>query len=450
MRERRTLERKLPGRALPALLCALPWLTAAVVWAQQPQPNPDEIQRQREELERRRIEYKGEKARVDDLNARVERYKKLRESIPFSNVPGSSNLLQVYVNRHDVQDVARQLYFLCTDATEEGFKRDYWRPFLVLNQGDKYPGGVPEYGPFDVQHPEENVAVFPNVRKRDLSAVVAEIATADTAVALQVTTPVVQAYERRLRERVAKQSLGAGVPPPVTGPASMPGENTLPLLAAGAKEPHDTYPPRRITDEASLAASGRVERKPVPVDREIALDPAPASWALGQEVTMLGAGYEGYNTSYEPGNFELLPEGGPVAFFGGRDPLGNPRTQPGLYFSFNQKLWHLLLLNEMAFAAFSAGDAPAVNGGSLNAGLDYEIGPVGGAALIGYAAFNTIGETDAGISITGKLRYALAPRVYVGAIYTISDVEIIQSETNGQKRTGIIRPGFAGISLTVR
>ena len=450
MRECRRLGRKLPGRALLALLCVLPLLGAAAARAQEPQPNPDEIQRQREDLERRRNEYKAEKSRVDDLNARVERYKKLRESIPFSAVPGTSNLVQVHVNRHDVEDVARQLYFLCTGATEEGFRRDYWRTFLVLNQGDKYPGGVPQYGTFDVQHPEENVAVFPNVRKRELSAVVAEIAMPDTAVALQLTTPVVQAYERRLRERVAKQSLEAGVPPTPTGPASMPGENSMPLLAAGAKEPRDTYPPRRITDEASLAAAGRMQRQPVPVEREIALDPAPPSWALGQEVTMLGTGYQGYDTTYEPGNFELLPEGGPVAFFGGRDPLGNPRTQPGLFFSFNQKLWHLLLLNEMAFAAFSAGDAPAVNGGSLNAGLDYEIGPVGAAALIGYAAFNTIGETDAGVSFTGKLRYALAQRVYLGAIYTISDAEIIQTETNGQKRTGIIHPGFAGVSLTVR
>jgi len=413
-------------------------------------PTPDEIQRQREEMERRKIEYREEKARVEDLNARVERYKHLRESIPFTNVQGTSNLVQVHVNRHDVREVARQIYFLTTDASEDGFERDYWRAFLTLNQADKYPNGMPQYGTFDPSHPDENVAVFPNVRKRELSAVVAEIATIDTAFAMQLTTPVVAAYERRLRERVATQSLESGEPPLPAGPATMPGENTLPLLAAGAKEPKDTFPPRRVTDETSLAAAGRVERQPVPVNHEIALEPAPPTWALGQEITMLGPGYSGYDAQYQPGDFELMPEAGAMAFFGGRDPLGNPRTQPGVYFAFNQKVWHLLAFSEMAFAAFEAGDAKAVNGGSLNAGIDYELGALGAAVLVGYAAFNTVGETETGFAFTGKLHYALAPRVYLGAIYTVSDVEIFLSEVNGQKVSGITRPGFAGLSLTVR
>lgn len=451
MCERRAQARKRTGRWLATLRIIPPAVVllsgAGMALAQ---PLPDAIQKQREDLEQRKIEYREEKVRVEDLNARVERYKHLRESIPFTNVQGTSNLVQVHVNRHDVREIARQLYFITTGASEAGFERDYWRTFLALNQADKYPDRMPHYGTFDAQRPEENVAVFPNIRKRDLEAVVAEIATIDTAFAMQLTTPVVAAYERRLRESVATQSLQAGEPPPPSGPAHMPGENTLPLLAAGAKEPRDTFPPRRITDETSLAAAGRVERKPVAVNQEIALDPAPPTWALGQEVTMLGAGYQGYDATYRPGDFELLPEGGAMAFFGGRDPQGNARTQPGVYFSFSQKLWHLLALNEMAFAAFSAGDAPAVNGGSLNAGVDYEIGAFGAAVLVGYAAFNTIGETETGLAFTGKLRYALAPRVLLGAIYTVADVEIFQSETNGQKRTGITQPGFVGISFTVR
>ncbi len=456
MREHRAVQGRLRAphraRAFSRAIGVAPWLALLLfaVSSRAQQPLPDEIQRQREDMERRKIEYKEEKALVDDLNARVERYKQLRESIPFTGIPGTSNLLQVHVNRHDVREVAHELYFLTTDATPEGFEREYWRTFLVLNQADQYPGGVPQYGTFDASHPEENVAVFPNIRKRDMSAVVAELAIPDTAFAMQYTSPVVAAYERRLRERVLKESMEAGEPPLPTGPSSMPGTNASPLLTAGPKEPSDTYPPRRITDETSLAAAGRVERQPVPVAREIALDPAPPAWALGQEVTMLGAGYQGYETEYQPGNFELLPEGGAMAFFGGRDSQGNAKTQPGLYFSFNQKLWHLLVLNEMAFAAFGSGDAPPVNGGSLGAGIDFESGPVGVTGLVGLTAFNTIGETDSGVSFTGKLRYAIAPRVSIGGIYMISDVEIFQVDTNGQQLTGITQPSFIGLNLTVR
>ncbi len=426
------------------------FLGVGPVLAQAPPPSPDDIQRNRDEMERKKVEYQEEKSRVEDLNARVERYKQLRDTIPFTSVPGTSNLVQVHVNRHDVRDVAKQLYFLTNDATPEGFERDYWRTFLVLNQADEYMGGMPQYGTFDPQRPEENVAIFPNVRKRGLSAVVAEIATPDTAFAFQYTAPVVAVYEKRLRERVNKESLEVGEPPPVAGPASMPGVNTIPLFAAAKTEPADKYPPRRIVDETRLAAAARVERRAVPVALAVELEPAPPAWALRQEVTMLDPGYEGYNTQYAPGNFELLPEGGPMAFFGGRDQAGNPRTQPGLYFSFNQKLWHLLLLNETAFTAFSAGDAPAVNGGSLNAGVDVDIGPFSVAGMVGYAAYNALGMTDAGLSFTGKLRYLLTAHVYLGAIYSVSNAEIFQVNSSGKKLNGITNPGFAGLSLTVR
>lgn len=428
----------------------LPWLLflACPVFAQTTPPLPEEIQRNREEMERKKLEYREEKARVDDLNRRVDEYKRLRETIPFTNVQGTSNLIQVYVNRHDVRQIARQLYDLTTNATPEGFERNYWRTFLFLNRADKYMGGMPQYGTFDPQHPEDNVAVFPNIRKRGLEAVVAEIATADTAWAMQLTAPVVEAYKKRLQERVMKTALEVGEPPPVVGPERMSGENVVPLFAKAATEPSSTYPARRITDETRLAAVQNTERPPVNVNQPISLEPAPPAWALQHEVTMLGPDYKGYNVEYQPGNFQLLPEGGAMAFFGGRDRFGNPRTQPGLYFGFNQRLWKLLLLNQTAFAAFSAGDAPAVNGGVLNAGVDLAVGPLSLAALVGYAAYNTVGKTDTGISFTGELRYLLAPRVYLGAIFTRSDVEIYQVPE--EKLTGITKPGFAGFSLTVR
>jgi hypothetical protein len=431
----------------------MPWLLGLLIVAsplhsQTTQPLPEEIQRNREEMERKKLEYRDEKARVEDLNRRVEKYRELRETIPFTNVQGTSNLIQVYVNRHDVREVARQLYDLTTNSTPEGFEREYWRSVLFLNQADKYLNGRPEYGTFDPQHPENNVAIFPNIRKRGLEAVVAEIATADTAWAMQLTSPVVAAYKQRLEDRVLRLSLELGEPPEPTGPERMSGENVVPLFGQAQAEPKSTYPPRRITDETRLAAAQRTDRPDVDVNQPIALDPAPPAWALQQEVTMLGSDYQGYNVQYQPGNFELLPEGGAMAFFGGRDGKGNPRTQPGLYFSFNQKLWRLLLLNQTAFAAFSAADAPAVNGGILNAGVDFGFGAFSIAGMVGYAAYNTVGKTDTGISFTGELRYLLAPRVYLGAIYTRSDVEIFQVEA--EKLTGIIKPGFAGFSLTVR
>jgi len=284
----------------------MPWLLglillASPLYGQTTQPLPEEIQRNREEMERKKLEYRDEKARVEDLNRRVDEYRRLRESIPFTNVQGTSNLIQVYVNRHDVRQIARQLYDLTTNSTPEGFEREYWRPFLFLNQADKYMGGMPQYGTFDPQHPENNVAIFPNIRKRGLEAVIAETATADTAWAMQLTSPVVEAYKLRLQERVLKTALEVGEPPEPIGPERMSGENVVPLFGKAQMEPSDTYPPRRITDETRLAAAQRTQRPPVYVYQEIALDPAPAAWALQQEVTMLGDDYQGYNVQYQPG-----------------------------------------------------------------------------------------------------------------------------------------------------
>jgi hypothetical protein len=416
-------------------------------WAQA--PTQEEIQKNREQMEKKKQEYYGERAKVEEFNTKVERYKQLRESIPFSAVVGTSNLVQVYISRQNTRDICQQLYGLADTGKPGGFDH-YWRTFLALNQGNKYDGGVPLYGPLDPTHPEENVAVFPNIRKHGLEAAVAVPTREDTAFAYQLTAPVVAAYERRLREGVNQKAAALAAPADPSGPATMNAEPQVELFRGQQAEPAATYPPRRITDETQLAAANRVERKPVPVDQAIALDPAPPAWALRQEVNMLGPNYQGYNVEYQPGNFELLPEGGAMAFFGGRDAQGEAATQPGVFFSFNQKIYHLLLFSETAFAAFSAADAPAVNGGNIGGGLDFDIGMFNIAGTVGISAFNVAGETTSGVSFTGKLRFRATPRLYVGAIAIFSNAEHFQSNEGGIARTGVTDPGFVGVSASIR
>lgn len=412
-------------------------------------PSPEEIQKNREQMEKKKQDYYGERAKVQEFNAKVERYKQLRETIPFSAVVGTSNLVQAYINRQNVRDICQQLYSLADTGKPGGFDK-YWRSFLALNQGNKYDGGVPIYGSLDPTHPEENVAVFPNIRKHELEAVVAVPAREDTALAYQLTAPVVAAYERRLREGVNQKVAALEAPADAAGPAKVDVEPKVALFRGQQTEPLTTYPPRKITDETQLAAAGRIERKPVPVDLAVVLDPAPPAWALRQEVNMLGPNYQGYNVEYKPGNFELLPEGGAMAFFGGRDAQGQPATQPGVFFSFNQKVYHLLLFSESAFAAFSAADAPAVNGGNIGGGLDFDIGMFNIAGTVGVSAFNVAGETTSGVSFTGKLRFLLNPRLYVGGIATFSNAEHFQSTEGGINRTGVTNPGFVGVTASIR
>lgn len=419
----------------------------------QDEPLSEEIQRNREEIERKRAEYREQSARVADFNARVERYKYLRESLPFTTVPGTTNIVQIYVNRHNVRDVARQIYDITNTASEQGFWDDYWPKFLVLNQAHKYDGGVPLYGTLDPERPEENVAVFPNIRKQGLEAVVARIDTTDILFGQNLTQPTVEYYRRRLRAEVEQLVLDVGEPaPPTYGEQPMSGEPRVALFRKRQAEPLDVYPPRRITDPTLLAAASRAERQPVELNREITLEPAPPAWALRQEITALGSDYQGYNVRYEPGNFQLQPEGGAMAFFGGRTPSGESATQPGVYFSFNQKLFHFLLLNQTAFAAFSAADAPSVNGGSLNAGIDLDYGLLNFAGMVGFTAFNVVGETEVGPTITGKLRVLLNPRLYLGGVFTISNARVSQVAVpdTAPPRNGIDDPGFVGLSLTIR
>jgi hypothetical protein len=94
---------------------------------------------------------------------------------------------------------------------------------------------------------------------------------------------------------------------------------------------------------------------PVVVDRTLPLEPMPPAWALRQGVNMLGPAYEGYDMHYSPDKFDLSPEVAPMAFLGGRDPVGKPRTQPGLHFGLNQRFFKYLIVSESAFVAFSSG-----------------------------------------------------------------------------------------------
>ncbi len=424
-------------------------LALATNAAAQDAPLSEVIQRNREEVERKRAEYRAESARVADFNARVERYKHLRETIPLSSVPGTTNLVQMYVNRHNVRDVARQIYNITTNASDAKFYEEYWKHFLALNQSHKYDGGMPLYGELDPERPEENVAVFPNIRKRGLEAVVARIDSVDILFGQNLSQPAVEYYRRRLRAQVEQWVLDVGPPePPTRGVQRMSGETRVALFRKVPNEVRDVFPPRRITDVTLLAAAQRVQREPVVLAQAISLDPAPPAWALRQEITALGPNYEGYNVAYKPGKFQLLPEGGAMAFFGGRNPRGESATQPGVYFSFNQKIFHFLLLNQTAFAAFSSSDAPSVNGGALNAGIDVDIGPVNFAGMAGVTAFNVVGTTEVGPSFTGKLRLLVTPRMYVGGVFTIANVEVFQVQD--PPRNGIVNPGFVGLSVTVR
>jgi hypothetical protein len=194
-----------------------------------------------------------------------------------------------------------------------------------------------------------------------------------------------------------------------------------------------------------------VSTEPVAVDREIALEPAPPAWALRQGVNMLGPEYEGYNVQYTPDKFDLAPEFAPIAFLGGRDAGGNPRTQPGFHFGLNQRFFKFLVVNESAFVAFSAGDAPSMNGGSVNAGLDVNVGRlINLAAMAGLGGVNVVGDFEAGPMFTGKMRFALTPRMSILGMYMYSNISRFQVENGSGGRTGVQDASYAGVGLVVR
>ena len=415
------------------------------------EPTSEQIQRQREEAERRRLEYLDQKRRVDHINERVRAYKELMASVPFEAVPGTTNLAQVFVNGHDVRQVAHRLYFLADGADEQGFERYYWPMFQVLNQTSAYdPPGMPQYGRLDAGSPEINVAVFPNVRKQEFVAVVAQVTAADSALAVQMTTPVVAAYRQRLEELVQRGVADAGDVPPPTGPAWLDPEPRVELCRGMPTEPRAAYPKRHAPSATEVAAA---RESVVAVDQPVSLDPAPPAWSLRQGINMLGAQYEGYNLNYTPDKLDMQPEVGPILFMGGRDPEGQPRTQPGLHFGLSQRVFDFLLVNESAFVAFSAGKAPAVNGGSLSAGLDIDIGPFNVSGLAGVTLLHVVGRTASGLSLAGKARAPLAEHVSMGLVYRLTNIERFRVEERDSQgnlligRSGVTNAGYAGISF---
>jgi hypothetical protein len=421
-----------------------------------PVPSSEEIQRQREEAERQRLEYLGEKARVDAINERVRRYNQLMKEIPFEPVPGTQNMVQVYVDGHDIRDVAQKIYSVADEATPAGFSSKYWPMVLYLNRGKDYDGGLPLYGKLDPQYPENNVAVFPNVRKQGYKAVVSQIANEDSSLGLQLTAPAVLAYRKRLQDEVVRLASIGGAPPVPQLPASLPGENRQQLMRGLQAEPKDAYPARSKPVAPAGGTAVVAAADPVPVDRDAPLDPAPPAVALREGVNMLGSGYEGYNMEYKPSKLDLQPEIGAIAMLGGRSAEGNPATQPGAYLAFNQRLFDFLLLNESAFVAFAAGGAPSMNGGSLSAGLDVDVSMFNLAGMVGITGLRVVGETEVGPSYAARLRFPITDQVWFSGLYRWSNIEHFQVEERDAQgnltvgRSGVTNASYIGLGVTLR
>jgi hypothetical protein len=218
------------------------------------------------------------------------------------------------------------------------------------------------------------------------------------------------------------------------------------------KDTADQYPARRAQAGAAL-----VSTEPVVVERPVPLDPSPPAWALRQGVNMLGPGYEGYNMQYQPDKFDLAPEFAPIAFLGGRDPAGKARTQPGLHFGLNQRFFNLLLVSESAFVAFSSGDAPSMNGGSLDGGISLAfLRPFDLILMGGLTAVNVENSFDFGPNFTGKLRMEVASHVWLFGFGTITPIDHLRVEFKDSSgnliggRTGVINASYFGLGVLLR
>ncbi len=410
------------------------------------QPNPAEIQQQREAAERKRIEYLDEKARVDHINERVRLYKELMASVPFEPVPNTANMVQVFMNGHDLRDIASRIYSIADGSSPAGFAATYWPMVIYLNRGKDYDGGLPRYGKLDPQVPDESVALFPNIRKQGFTATIAPIENADSAMALDMTTAVVLAYRKRLAEEVVQLAARGGDVWIATGPDSLPAVNDMRLFRGEPDSTRDQYPPRKSSDPSQY-----VSLDPVPVDRLAPLDPAPPAAALRQGVNMLGPNYQGYNLQYAPSKLDLQPEVGVIAFLGARTPAGDPVTEGGVYFAFNQRFFKFLLVNESAFVAFSSSRAPVVNGGSISGGLDIDFGFVNLAGMIGFTGLRVVGETEVGPSYAGRLRLPLSDHVMGTALVRVSNLSHFRVvDANGVGRSGVTKASYIGLGLTFR
>ena len=242
------IRRRNISRSYSALAAAAVWLAlvcGGTRLAVAQSPPSESIQKQREAMEREKLDYMDEKEKVEHINERVRRYKQLMASVPFELAPNTVNMVQVFVNGHDIRQIAWDLYSIADESSEERFAQSYWPKVLYLNRAKDYDTGMPSYGKLDANTPGINVALFPNIRKQGYRAVVAEISNQDSSAALAMTAPVVLAYRKRLAEQVESLAERGGEVLDVTGPASMPGENRVALFQGLQPEPAEQYPARR-------------------------------------------------------------------------------------------------------------------------------------------------------------------------------------------------------------
>jgi hypothetical protein len=442
------------GTALLAVLLGFAALQPLAARAQAP-ATPEEIQRQREASERRKLDYLDQKRKVDHINKRVREYKQLMGAVPFEPLPNTTNLVEVYVNGHDIHDVAHKLYFLSDGSDEVGFARYFWPKVLELNRAGEYDDGLPLYGRLDPQAPENNVALFPNVRRQEFIAVVSQVSSEDSALAMALTAPVVQAYHKRRQEELDRLAASAGEVTQGETPVTLSTEPIVALFRGEPTEPKETYP-RRRTAAPTPGSIAPAEVTMVTVDQEVPLEPAPPAWSLRQGINMLGPKYEGYNMKYVPDRFDVMPEVAPIALLGGRDPEGLPHTQLGLTFGLNERFFSFLLTNESAFVAWSRGGAPSVTGGSLSAGLDLQVGPFNLAGMAGLTAIQVVGEHATGPSVSGRVRFPVSDHLFMGFLYRYTGIDHFRVEERDSQnhlvggRTGVYNVSYVGLSFALR
>jgi hypothetical protein len=211
-------------------------------------------------------------------------------------------------------------------------------------------------------------------------------------------------------------------------------------------EPQSEYPSRKSSNPRLYTTEGNV-----PVELAVVLDPAPPASALRHGINMLGPEYQGYDLEYQPGKVLLQPEVGAIAFLGGRNAAGEAVTQPGTYLAFNQRLFGFLLTNESAFVAFSASQAPVVNGGSLSAGLDIDFKFINLAGMLGITGLRVVGETEVGPSYAARMRFPIGPHVYATGLYRFSDIEHFRVvDANNIGRSGVTKASYFGLGITFR
>ena len=128
-----------------------------------------------------------------------------------------------------------------------------------------------------------------------------------------------------------------------------------------------------------------------------------------------------------------------------------PNTQSKTVANKNQRFFDFLRVNESAFVAFSAGDAPGVNGGSVNAGLGMLVGGmVDISALVGYAGMSVVGDAEFGPMLTGKARMTIANHLQLFGMYAYTNITHFRVEDETGGHTGVSNANYFGIGVVVR